>query len=171
MKLTDFWPVPIIESILNNPAVYLKEIQQNFRETSGTAVAESTICRYLHKCGFSQQKLAQVAKQRIAELRATFQGEMKGYSPHKLVLLMKPSLTGSVLFESMGMEWKDIACPAIQRLLVRGERYSAISALSATGMIETLITEENIDAELYMEFVETRLLPDVMPFDGRNWTV
>ena len=35
-------------------------------------------------------------------------------------------------------------------------------------MIEPFITEENVDAELCMEFVETKLLPNVMPFDGRN---
>jgi len=155
---------------LDNPAVYLKEIQQNFRETSGTAVAESTISRYLHKCGFSQQKLAQVAKQRIAELRATFQGEMKGYSPHKLVFVDETITDRQCAVRKYGYGVKG-HCPAIQRLLVRGKRHSAISTLSATGMIETLITEENIDAELYMEFVETRLLPDVMPFDGRNQTV
>ena len=69
VKLTDFDQFTIIESVLDNPAVYLKEIRQNIQETSGIVVAESTICRYLHKSGFSCQKLAQVAKQRSAVLK------------------------------------------------------------------------------------------------------
>ena len=47
----------IVEKVLENPSIYLHEIREDLRKTTGRDVNESTICRVLHKNGFSRQKL------------------------------------------------------------------------------------------------------------------
>ena len=58
--------------------------------------------------------------------------------------------------------------PSVSRLLVRGKRYSAITALSLDGVLDTHITPNTVTGDTFLEFVETKLLLKVMPFDGVN---
>ena len=58
--------------------------------------------------------------------------------------------------------------PSVSRLLVRGKSYSAITALSFDGVLDTHITPNTVTGDTFLEFVETKLLLKVMPFDGVN---
>ena len=42
--------------ILENPSIYLHEIKKDLRTTTGRELDVSTICRFLHRNGFSRQK-------------------------------------------------------------------------------------------------------------------
>ena len=39
----------IIQSVLDNPSIYLQELQRRVEETTSTSVTESAICRFLHR--------------------------------------------------------------------------------------------------------------------------
>ena len=44
----------IIQTVLDNPSIYLHELQRRVEETTNTSVSESAICRFLHQEKFSR---------------------------------------------------------------------------------------------------------------------
>ena len=52
-------------------------------------------------------------------------------------------------------------------LKFRGKRYSAISILSTEGIEDTYITEESVNGDIFLDFVQTQLVPILLPFDGQ----
>ena len=59
--LTEVDELLVIHLVLDHPSIYLREIQQEFAETTGTEVSVPTLCDFLHKNGFSRKKLSKVA--------------------------------------------------------------------------------------------------------------
>ena len=55
-----------------------------------------------------------------------------------------------------------------QKLLVRGERISAIVFMSMHGVLDCKTVTGSVDGELFYNFVQASLLPHLMSFDGRN---
>ena len=55
-----------------------------------------------------------------------------------------------------------------KRLLVRGERVSAIAAISIDGILDYNFVRGTNNGETFQEFIEKDLLPHLMPFDGHN---
>ena len=53
-------------------------------------------------------------------------------------------------------------------LLVRGRRYSAIAAMAFDGIVDVHITGENVDGDMFCNFIEKYLLPQLLPFNGIN---
>ena len=86
-KLTPPLELLLLHTVMMNPGIYLREIQQNLCETTGCEVTLSAICRFFHKVGFSRQKLKLVAKQRDEDLRAQFACDVAMYEPEMLVFL------------------------------------------------------------------------------------
>ena len=59
--------------------------------------------------------------------------------------------------------------PAIcDRLLVKGKRYNAISAMCMDSVLDVRIKEGTVDANEICNFIELCLLPQLLPFDGYN---
>ena len=59
--------------------------------------------------------------------------------------------------------------PAVsKKLLVRGERVSAVAFMSVNGILDLKVVSGNVNGDIYTDFVEDVLLPHLMPFDGRN---
>ena len=59
--LTVYDELLIIQSVLDNPSIYLHELQRWVEETTSTSVTESAICRFLHRQNFSRKKLTKIA--------------------------------------------------------------------------------------------------------------
>ena len=157
----------IIENVLENPSIYLHEIREDLRKTTGRELDESTICRFLHRNGFSRQKLRLVAQQRNQELRSKFMTECSAYSPEMFVFVDE---TGSDRRNTMRKFGYSLVgkTPSISRLLVRGKRYSAIAALTLHGIIATFVTPNTVTGVTFEQFVESELLTKLMPFNGVN---
>ena len=47
---------------------------------------------------------------------------------------------------------------------MRGKRHSVISAMGMDGILDISITRQSIDGNLFYEFVERKLLPQLLPF-------
>ena len=62
-KLTVPLDLTIIHLVLSCPGIYLKEIQVELREAMEAEIGPSAICRFLHKVGFSRQRINLVALQ------------------------------------------------------------------------------------------------------------
>ena len=150
-----------------NPGIYLREIEQNVLETTGLVVSPSAICRFLHKVGFTRQKLKLVARQRDEHLRAQFACDVSWYEPEMLVFLDETGCDRRNSLRKYGYSLR--GRPAVsQKLLVRGERVSAIAIMSVCGILDVKIAHGNVNSDSYCDFIETALLPHLMPFNGRN---
>ena len=165
-KLTPPLELHVLHSVLINPGIYLREIQEDLYETTDVDVSPSAICRFLHRVGFTRQKLKVVAKKRDEDLRAQFACDVAMYKPEMLVFLDE---TGSDRRDSLRKYGYSLrGRPAVsQKLLVRGERVSAIAFMSVHGLLDLKIVSGSVDGDIYCDFVEI-LLPQLMPFDGKN---
>ena len=168
-RLTEIDKFLILEVSVNKPGIYLREIQQYLHAQTGTEVDVSTICRFLHASGFTRQKLVITAKQRSELLRAQYQIDMQVYSGHPELL---------VFIDETGADNRDCMrrfgyslCgkPArAQKLLWRGNRVSAIVAMSQTGVLDCHVTTGTVDADVFDHFVRDSLSTVVQAFDGVN---
>ena len=48
------------------------------------------------------------------------------------------------------------------KLLVRGERVSAIAAMSINGIVDLKIVRGSVNGDVYVDFIEKQLLPHLM---------
>lgn len=167
VKLTDIDKFLILELVVDKPGIYLREIQQQLVQDTGTEVDTSTICRFLHSSGFTRQKLVITAKQRSDKLRAEYMMDMQVYLGHPEFLVFVDE-TGTDRRDSMrrfgySMQGKPARA---QKLLWRGEHVTAISALSLTGILDCYTTRGTVNADKFEEFIEQSLVPVLQPFDG-----
>ena len=54
------------------------------------------------------------------------------------------------------------------RLLVRGERVSAIACISTAGLLDVITVKGTTDGNTFYSFVQIHLIPHLMPFNGSN---
>jgi len=63
-KITPVTEYIIVTEVLNHPGIMLHELQAELVEQTGVSVCLSTICRFLHRIGFTRQKIKVIAIQR-----------------------------------------------------------------------------------------------------------
>ena len=83
-SLTDFEQLTVLQSLLDNPSMYLDEIQLQLANTTGTVVHISTICRTIHRLGMTRQKLRYIAIQQSMDQRALFMVDISMFDPEML---------------------------------------------------------------------------------------
>ena len=83
--LNDFEQLTVLQSLINKPTIYLDELQRELHDSTGTLVSLATICRTVHRLGFTRKKVQQIAVQRSDELRPEFMAEISVFDPQMLV--------------------------------------------------------------------------------------
>ena len=78
-----------IHLVLNHPSIYLHEVQQELATTTGTPVSIPTMCKFLHKNGFTRKKLSRVALQRSEVERVQYKSDISVYNPDMFVFIDK----------------------------------------------------------------------------------
>ena len=58
--------------------------------------------------------------------------------------------------------------PRCHRLLARGNRISAIAAISTEGLLAVELTTGTVDADIFFDFVRGGIIPLMNPFDGSS---
>ena len=86
-ELKDTIQLILLQVVLEYPGILLHGIQLEIKQTTGTHLAPSTICQFLHKHGFSRQRLCIVASQRDDSLRAMFVSELSIYTADMFIFL------------------------------------------------------------------------------------
>ena len=157
----------ILQLVLDRPGIYLREVRTELLHELGIDVTESAICVYLHKAGFTRQRLRVYAIQRDDNLRAKFASDVSLYNLDMLIFLDE---TGTDRRDSLRAKGYSIrGKPAQkQKLLVRGEHVSAMCIMSFEGILSCRIARGGVDGDKFVEFVENSLMPNVMPFNGTN---
>lgn len=159
--------ISLISTILENPTTYLHELKSILLQSSGIDISTSCICKFLHNSGFSHKKLTLRAQQRCMELRQKFTNDMTIYAPDMLVFVDETGTDKRSCLRKYG--YSLVGKRAVsEKMLVRGKRFSAISAMSRDGILDVSITTQSIDGDAFCGFVERILLPNLLPFDGIN---
>ena len=58
--------------------------------------------------------------------------------------------------------------PVCRRLLVRGQRVSAIAAIAIDGLLALNLTTETVNSDIFYDFIGGSLIPQMRQFDGSN---
>ena len=114
----------------------------------------STICRFLHDCGFTRQKLRHVALQQDQFLRQKFIVDVSLYDPEQLIFIDETGFDRRNLQRKYGysLHGKPLKNHS---LLVRGEHISAIACISLKGLLDVSIIRGTTDSSNFCGFVET----------------
>ncbi len=157
----------LIELVCDNPSIYLREIQATLQETTGTFASFSTLCRTLRKFGFTRKKLKYVALQRSDILRAEYQAEVSMYDSSMFLFVDESGCDRKNAARKFGYSLRGFPAKDF-RYLLRGNRFSAIGLMSTTTLIDCYITEGTVNGDVFYEFVQSSLLPHLMPYNGTN---
>ena len=167
MLMGDFEQITLLRLILENPGIYLDELQDRLLAIFGVLVSVPTICRTLKRMGCTRQAMHRVALQRPDALRARFMAEISVYDPRMFVWLDETGCDHRHSTRKYGYSVRGIPI-CDQRILIRGTRYTAIPVISMDGIHDVFIAEGTMNGERFTMFVRNVLLPHLNPFNGVN---
>ena len=130
-------------------------------------VALSTIWDFLHKSGFSCQKMVMIAKQRDEYLRTVFTLDVSVYKPEILVFLNETGADQRNAKRKYVYSLRGKPARSHKRF-IRGEHISAIAVMSSEGLLDCKVVEGSVNGNEFYIFVHTHLIPHLQPFNGRN---
>ena len=167
MKLTKSVQLTVLNLVLDNPGIYLWEIQQMLLSMFALDVSPSALCIFLKKSNFSRKKMQLVAAQQDQDLRSTFVSDVSIYRRKFLIFIDETGCDrrNALRKYGYGLRGKPIRC---QKLLVRGKRISVIAAMTTRGILDLKIVHGTVTGDIFEEFVSRQLLRHVMPFNGIN---
>lgn len=164
-KLDQYHELYILCMISENPGLYLAEICQQIQNSTNVSVSGSTVCRLLHRNGYSRKKIVQVAKQRRLEYRGAFMAEVLQYRKDMFVFVDETGSNRRDHARKFGYAIQGEA-PVYQRSLVRGRRVSAIAAITTDGVLSYEMTQDSVNGDKFLDYVRGSLIPNMNPFDG-----
>ena len=165
--LGEFEQVLLLRLVIDNPGIYLHEIQQKWVTRFGVNVSVATFCRTLKYMGCSRQVMRQVALQQSDEQRARFMAEVSVYDPSMLIWIDESGCDGRHSRHKRAYSIRGIT-PVDHRLLIRGTHYSAIPVMSTQGIHDVCLLEGTVNGEVFESFLRIHLLPILQPFNCVN---
>lgn len=127
----------------------------------------STLCRAVKRLGFTHKKIRRVATQRSEVKRAQFMAKLNGVDPDMLVLVDETGSDRRNAIRKYGYGLRGMT-PTVHSLLARGKRISAVGVISTRGVEDSCLIEGNVNADVFISFVENALLLILQPFNGSN---
>lgn len=157
----------IMNIVIERPGIYLREIKEELEDFLMLDISVSTICKFLRKNGFSRQRLHVVATQQDTFLREKYILDVSVYSSDMFVFVDETGADRRNRLRKYGYSIR--GRPAVNHaLLFRGERVSAISCMSINGILDVKMVTETSNADTFYDFVQTHLIPHLLPFNGVN---
>ena len=151
----------------DDPSMYLGEVCQKVVALTGVEVSPATICRVIHRNGFTRKKLQQGALQRFVEHRGRFFAEVQFYDVHQFVFVDETGSDRKDQIQKFGYGLRGES-PVYHRLLHRGRRISAIAAMSTNGLVAYNLVHGSVNGDKFLEFVQGTLVPEMLPYDGEK---
>ena len=165
--LTPAAQLSILNLVVLNPGIYLREIQAMLCDMLMMYISLSSICKFLHKSGFTRQKLHCVALQQDILLREQFAIDVSLYSPDMFVFIDETGADRRNTLRKYGYSLR--GKPATKEaLFVRGERVSAIACITTNGLLDVKTHKETSNGDIFYDFIHTHLIPHLCPFDGHS---
>ena len=164
-SLTSSEEMFVVGLVFENPCLYLRELCQQVQDISGLSVSVFTTCRLLRRHGLTRKKVQRIALERNLEYRSDFMAEIFPYPREQLVWI-----------DEMGSDHRDAMhqygyallgeTPRCKRLQVRGQRISAIAAISSAGMVSLELEYGSVNSDTFYDFVRGSLISNMHPYDG-----
>ena len=166
-KLTKAVQLTVLHLILQRPSIYLWELQQELYSMFGLEISVASLCNFLKKSNFSRKKMQLVARQMDQNLRTQFVTDVSLYNVDTLIFIDETGCDrrNTIRRHGYGVRGKPVGC---QKLLVRGERISVIVAMTVNGILDLQIVRGSVNGDIFMDFIQRVLLPNLMPFNGTN---
>ena len=166
-KLTPLAQMFVLHLTLLKPGIYLHEIQKELEVSLQVETSLSTLCMFLRKSGFTRQRLRTVALQQDRVLREQFSSEVSVYATEMFVYVDETGSDARNKQRRYGYSIRGKPAKS-HKLLVRGERVSAIACMSLAGLLDVYTFQGTATGEVFYNFVQTHLLPHLMPYNGIN---
>ena len=157
----------ILGLILDSPTLYLGEIVQQIKHDIGIDISASTVCRLLKKHGHTRKKIRQIAKQRCATLRGKFMAHTSLFNGESFVWLDETGTDRRDQLRKYGYALRGVT-PVYHRILIRGDRYNAISAMSSSEILALEVRKGTMNGDRFFDFLRGELFPKMQPFPGPN---
>ena len=157
----------VVGLLFENPALYLSEVCLMVSQAFGVLISPPTVCRILHKHGLTRKKIKQVALQQSVEKRGKFISEVQFFHVNQFVWLDESGCNRRDQIRKFGYSLRGEP-PVYHRFLHRGERISAICAMSTEGLMAYKLLKGTVNGERFLEFIQGVLIPEMQPFDGEN---
>ena len=145
----------------------MKEIQAELTSVLAVSVEVSTICKFLSKARFTRQKLQIKALQRDEFLRQKYISDVSLLTSDMFIFVDETGADNRNIIRKYGYSLHGKPLQS-HKMLVRGERVSAIACLSVAGLLDVKMLRGTTDGDIFYQFVQTHLLPHLMPFNGTN---
>jgi transposase len=150
----------------DQPTAYLDEMQQYIFDSFDIDIATQSIGRYLRLARWSRKVVKARAKEQSLPLRIAWQGRQHEWDEDQLVFIDKSAANERTGDRRYGWSPQGIAC-RVDRPLKHSERWSILPALTCDGYIDWVIHHGAINAELFIQFLEERVLPNCSPYPGK----
>ena len=124
-------------------------------------------CVFLHKAGFTRQRLKHYAIQRDEELRAKFVEDMSLFNPEMFIFLDETGTDHRDTLRAKGYSIEGKPAKK-QQLLMRGVHVSVLCTMSMEGILSCKLVRGSVDGDVFCEFIEESLMPKLMQFNGSN---
>ena len=128
--------------------MYLTEVRDALFEATGRDVHLSTICRTVHRLGFTRQKLRKVAIQRSEEKHGEFAAEVNFLDPNMYVWLDETGFDRRNNIRCYGYGLRGMT-PVDHQLRIGGKRVSAIE-YAATAIDDPETADNSGTIEVYI---------------------
>ena len=165
--LGQFEQLILLRLIIDNPGIYIAELQDKLLTKCAITCSAATICRTLKHMGCSRQKIQRIALQRSDQCRGKFMAEIAMYDPAMFVWIDETGCDRRNYMRRCGYSVRGIP-PRDHRLLIHGTRYSAIPVMSIHAIHDVGIIEGSVNGDKFKGFIETTVLPILNPFNGTN---
>ena len=125
----------------------------------GLEISVSSLCNFL-KSNFNRKKMQLVALQMDQGMRTQFVTDVSLCNADTLIFLDETGCDrwNTIRKHGYGLRGKPVRC---QKLLVRGERISVIVAMTVNGILDLQIVRGSVNSDIFMDFVERVLLPNL----------
>ena len=165
--LGEFEQLALLRLIAENTGIYLHELQDKLHDLYGVTVSVPTICKTLRRMGCCRRVIRHVAIQQSEEQRARFMADISAYDPAMIIWIDESGCDRRNSMRKFAYTIRGVP-PVDHRLLARGTRYSAITAISVRGVQDVTLAEGNVNGEVFTDFIKDSLVPILQPFNCCN---
>ena len=118
-KVNEMIKLVVLHIVLENPGIYLKEIQSKFEHLTGSDLSLPTICHLLQEQHFSRKKMKLIARQKDEFTREIYAAEVSLFNPEMFIFLHETGSDRCNALTKYGYSHRGI--PAVShKLLIRG---------------------------------------------------
>lgn len=154
----------LIECVLVSPEDPLEAIAENFGAQTGVQRSTATICRALHKLGYTRKRLRAFSRRRNeAAAKAFLADVLRHHDPSDLLFLDETSKDGRALRSCFGYAALGVSPIARNGLYPRGKRVSSLCSFDINGFVDWVHLEGTYDRARFVVAARRVVVRHVRP--------